>query len=65
MRAVSYPEELWSEVMPGLDCLVRKHLWVSLKQEGAFPTRDGRTPRATWCLWCGGGVSNEKLPCDD
>lgn len=58
---MSYPEQLWSETMPGLDCLVRRHLLVTLEQEGAFPTANGEVPRATWCLWCGGGVSNEEL----
>lgn len=58
----SYPAQLWSERTPGLDCLVRRHIWVSHKQEGAFPTANGEVPRATWCLWCGFGVSNEELP---
>lgn len=58
---MSYPEQLWSERMPGLDCLVRRHLLVSHTQEGAFRTANGEMPRATWCLWCGGGVSNEEL----
>ena len=41
---------LWSDLSPGLDCLVRGHIWVT-RQEGA--------KRASWCLWCGSGVSNE------
>lgn len=61
---MSYPERLWSETMPGLDCLARKHIWVSHRREGAFRTANGETPRATWCLWCGGGVSNEDLGVD-
>lgn len=58
---MSYPDELWSATTPGLDCLVRKHIRVELAQEGAFRTANGETPRASWCLWCGGGVSNEDL----
>lgn len=58
---MSYPRELWSTSAPGLDCLVREHIRVSHEQEGAFRTANGETPRATWCLWCGGGVSNEEL----
>lgn len=41
---------LWSDLTPGLDCLVRGHLWVK-HQEGV--------KQASWCLWCGAGVSNE------
>lgn len=43
---MSYPERLWSETAPGLDCLARKHIWVSHRQEGAFRTANGETPRA-------------------
>lgn len=52
---------------PGLDCIVRGHLLsVTLTQPGAFPTYPGSgEATATWCLWCGGGVSNELLPDDD
>lgn len=63
---MSYPEQLWSETTPGLDCLARRgHILVDLRQEGAFRTANGAVPRASWCLWCGGGVSNEDLGVDD
>lgn len=29
---------------------------------GAWPTENDQTPWASWCLWCGSGVSNEELP---
>lgn len=59
---MSYPEQLWSDNMPGLDCLARRsHMLVQHEQEGAFPTVNGVTPFAEWCLWCGSGVSNEEL----
>lgn len=51
--------ELWHDSVPGMDCISRGHMLVSHTQEGAFPTSDGGVPTATWCLWCGGGVSNE------
>jgi hypothetical protein len=43
--------ELWSSLNPGLDCLARGGcLMVEHRQGVAW---------ARWCLWCGGGVSNE------
>jgi len=53
--------ELWSRSAPGFDCISRGHILVTHEQEGAFPTDDGVLPKAHWCLWCGGGVSNEKI----
>lgn len=47
---------------PGLDCLVDGHISVQNEQPGAFPTENGQVPFASWCLYCGGGVSNEALP---
>jgi hypothetical protein len=47
--------------VPGLDCLTRGHLLVQMTQPGAFPAMDGALPWASWCLWCGSGVSNEDL----
>jgi hypothetical protein len=44
---------------PSLDCLAHNHMWVENVEPGAFPTSDGEPPRASWCLWCDGGVSNE------
>lgn len=49
-----------SEV-PGLDCLNPGHLLVTLAQPGAFSTAEDQVATATWCLWCGGGVSNEEI----
>lgn len=58
--------ELWSDKTPGLDCLVRGHLVVTHTQPGAFPTYPGSgEATASWCVWCGGGVSNEMLFDDD
>lgn len=54
--------DLWSDAMPGLDCISRGHVLVEHTEPGAWPTEGGRTPWASWCLWCGGGVSNEALP---
>lgn len=63
MSDADYPAQLWSDRMPGLDCLARRgHILVQHEQEGAFPTANGEVPSASWCLWCGGGVSNEELP---
>lgn len=54
--------ELWHDSVPGLDCLIRGHLLVTDTQPGAFETDpDSGEPTATWCLWCGGGVSNERV----
>jgi hypothetical protein len=50
-----------SEV-PGLDCLQPGHMTVAFEQPGAWPTEGDAVPRASWCLWCGTGVSNELLP---
>jgi len=47
---------------PGLDCVSDGHIWVDNIEVGAFPTANGEVPHASWCLWCGGGVSNELLP---
>lgn len=47
--------------VPGMDCLTRGHLHVENTEPGAFPTSDGEPAWAQWCLWCGGGVSNEQL----
>lgn len=53
--------------MPGLDCIPRGHvLTVEMTVPGAFATYPGTGEAwARWCLWCGGGVSNELLPTDD
>lgn len=40
---------------PALDCLAHNHFWIENIEPGAF----GKPLRASWCLWCGGGVSNE------
>jgi hypothetical protein len=55
---------MWSPTQPGLDCISRGHLWVEHRQPGVWPTENGATPYASWCLWCGGGMSNELLPED-
>lgn len=58
------PDGLWSEQMPGLDCISRGHLLVQHEQPGAWtvaPDSYVRVPWAQWCIWCGGGVSNEDV----
>lgn len=50
---------------PGLDCISSGHISVEHEQVGAFETEPGQIPRASWCLWCGSGVSNMKLEDDD
>jgi hypothetical protein len=52
----------WPSEPPGLDCLGDGHILVSNEQPGAWFTEDGSVPWASWCLYCGGGVSNEDLP---
>lgn len=47
---------------PGLDCLTDNHFWIENTEPGAWVTSDGLVPRANWCLWCGGGSTNEQLP---
>lgn len=47
---------------PGLGCLIANHMWITNAEPGAFTTSDGQTPWANWCLWCGGGSSNEDIP---
>ena len=54
----------WASSPPGLDCLTEGHIWVTNTEPGAFPTEGDAVPEASWCLWCGGGVSNELLPED-
>lgn len=53
--------ELWHPTVPGMDCLSRGHMTVEHTEPGAFPTSDGEPAWASWCLWCGAGVSNEQL----
>jgi len=48
--------------VPALDCLTRGHILVEHTEPGAWPTENDQTPWASWCLWCGSGVSNEELP---
>jgi hypothetical protein len=53
---------LWHDSVPAMDCLMRGHLLVTHTEPGAFETYpDSGEPTATWCLWCGGGVSNELI----
>jgi hypothetical protein len=47
---------------PGLDCIVDHHFWIENIEPGAFPTSDGQPSWASWCLWCGGAVTNEYVP---
>jgi hypothetical protein len=53
---------LWSKDTPAFDCVWRGHLWVEHSEAGAWPTSDGAISWASWCPWCGTGVSNEQLP---
>lgn len=47
---------------PALDCISRGHVLVEDSAAGAFPTANGEIAWASWCLWCGTGVSNEAIP---
>lgn len=56
---------LWSPSMPGLDCISRGHILVEHEQPGAwlvYPDAHNPIPWASWCLWCGSGVSNGLVP---
>jgi len=45
---------LWHPSNPSFDCLARGHITL-------VDHRDGRAS-ASWCMWCGSGVSNEHEP---
>ena len=49
---------------PALDCFSQGHIWVEHMEPGAWPTAHNAIPWAGWCLYCGGGVSNELLPAE-
>lgn len=48
-------DDLWHATVPGFDCLwpARGHIWVRHRAGSAD---------ASWCLWCGTGVTNEHEP---
>jgi hypothetical protein len=65
------PDTVWrgrgrpNPKQPGIECIGAGCMVVTLEQPGAFPMLDGDVSRASWCLWCGGGVSNEYLGEDE
>lgn len=63
------PWENWKEKdckphqVPALDCMQMGHINVQhTEAEGFWPVYpDSGLPWASWCLWCGSGISNEDI----